>query len=314
MPELPEVETIRGQLAPLVEGRTLRRMEILDARWSRPLTPEQLSDALEGRRIERLGRRGKYLVWSFDGDVHLAQHLRMTGAVLFEPGGGRSGIDPPHTRVRLQLGPVKRATRPAGGEAARRTSPPSTAASGVVAGRGSVRLVIVDPRRFGTGELLLGSEALAAFFAARLGLEPLDERFTGEHLRRLARGRTAPVKAFLLDQRRVAGVGNIYADEALFRAGVHPLRPAGRLSPAQWSALRDAVMAALQAGIDARGATIDDFRDIDGVSGSFQDQFLVHRRAGEPCPRCGSEIVKMVVGGRGTYVCETCQPRPRRRG
>jgi formamidopyrimidine-DNA glycosylase len=121
------------------------------------------------------------------------------------------------------------------------------------------------------------------------------------------------VKAFLLDQRRVAGVGNIYADEALFRAGVHPRRPAGRLSPAQWAALRDGVIEALRAGIDARGATIDDFRDIDGVSGSFQDQFLVHRRAGEPCPRCGGEIVKMVVGGRGTYVCETCQPRPRRR-
>jgi formamidopyrimidine-DNA glycosylase len=298
MPELPEVETIRGQLAPLVEGRTLRRMEILDARWSRPLAPEQLSDALEGRRIERLGRRGKYLVWSFEGDVHLAQHLRMTGAILFEPGGGRSAVDPPHTRVRLELGPVKRGSQAAGGDTARRP----------------VRLVIVDPRRFGTGELLLGSEALEAFFAARLGLEPLDEGFTGEHLRRLARGRTAPVKAFLLDQRRVAGVGNIYADEALFRAGVHPLRPAGRLSTAQWTALRDAIMAALQAGIDARGATIDDFRDIDGVSGSFQDQFLVHRRAGEPCPRCGGEIVKMVVGGRGTYVCETCQPRPRRRG
>jgi formamidopyrimidine-DNA glycosylase len=312
MPELPEVETIRGQLAPLVVGRTLRRIEILDARWSRPLTPEQLSDALEGRRIERLGRRGKYLLWSFEGDIHLAQHLRMTGAVLFEPGGGRSGIDPPHTRVRLELGPARRGSR-AGRKAARGSATAGRAASGPATGRGAVRLVIVDPRRFGTGELLLGSEALESFFAVRLGLEPLDERFTGEHLRRLARGRTAPVKAFLLDQRRVAGVGNIYADEALFRAGVHPRRPAGRLSPAQWASLRDAVIAALRAGIDARGATIDDFRDIDGVSGSFQDQFLVHRRAGEPCPRCGGEIVKMVVGGRGTYVCETCQPRPRRR-
>jgi formamidopyrimidine-DNA glycosylase len=289
MPELPEVETIRGQLAPLVEGRTLRRMEILDARWSRPLTPGQLSGALEGRRVAHLGRRGKYLVWSFDDDIHLAQHLRMTGAVLCDPSkGGRAGVDPPHTRVRLDLGPPR-------------------------GGRGGVRLAIVDPRRFGTGELLAGSEALEAFFSARLGLEPLDERFTVEHLWRLARGRSAPIKAFLLDQRRIAGVGNIYADEALFRAGVHPLRPAGRLSRAQWAALREGIIAALLAGIDARGATIDDFRDIDGVSGSFQDQFLVHRRAGEPCPRCGAEIVKMVVGGRGSYVCETCQPRPRPR-
>jgi formamidopyrimidine-DNA glycosylase len=288
MPELPEVETIRGQLAPLVEGRRLEQMEILDARWARPLAGRELADALEGRRIERLDRRGKYLVWSFEDDVYLVQHLRMTGAVLCLPDGERPGPDPPHTRVRLQLGP-----REGGGE--------------------GVRLVIADARRFGTGELLAGREALEAFFAARLGLEPLEEGFTAEHLARLARGRTAPIKAFLLDQRRIAGVGNIYADEALFRAGVHPLRAAGRLSRRQYAALREAVIEALLAGIDARGATIDDYRDVEGVSGSFQDQFLVHRRAGEPCPRCGSEIVKMVVGGRGTYVCETCQPRPRTR-
>jgi formamidopyrimidine-DNA glycosylase len=311
MPELPEVETIRGQLSPLVEGRTLRRMEILDARWSRPLAPEELSSALEGRRVERLARRGKYLLWSFEDDVHLAQHLRMTGAVLVEPAAGGSGIDPPHARVRLELGP-----QPAGRARSRhgaRLGAEARNTASVGRDRAGLRLAIVDPRRFGTGELLLGSEELEAFFAARLGLEPLDERFTAEQLKRLARGRRAPIKAFLLDQRRVAGVGNIYADEALFRAGVHPLRPAGRLSRGQYAALRDGVIEALQAGIDARGATIDDFRDVDGVSGSFQDQFLVHRRAGEPCPRCGREIVKLLVGGRGTYVCETCQPRPRRR-
>src|SRR3984893_13415865 len=106
MPELPEVETIRSQLAPLVEGRTLRRLEILDWRWSRPLLPEELEAALEGRRIELLTRRGKYLVWSFDGDVHLAQHLRMTGAVLYQPAGAAADVDPPHTRVRLELGPA----------------------------------------------------------------------------------------------------------------------------------------------------------------------------------------------------------------
>jgi formamidopyrimidine-DNA glycosylase len=311
MPELPEVETIRGQLAPLVEGRTLRRIEILDWRWSRPLSPEELEAALQGRRIERLTRRGKYLVWSFDGDVHLAQHLRMTGAVLCQPAGARAGEDPPHTRVRLELGGASGARR-------RDASPhgrhgPDGSSGGGRSPRRSLRLAIVDPRRFGTGELLLGSDALEAFFAGRLGLEPLEESFTPEHLRGLARGRRAPVKAFLLDQRRIAGVGNIYADEALFRARVHPLRPAGALSLSQWAGLREGMIEALRAGIDARGATIDDFRDVDGVSGSFQDQFLVHRRAGEPCPRCGAEIVKMVVGGRGSYVCETCQPRPRLR-
>jgi formamidopyrimidine-DNA glycosylase len=275
MPELPEVETIRRQLAPLVQGRRLHGMEILDPRWSRPLAPGELTAALVGRRIRTLGRRGKYLVWSMDGDVHLVQHLRMTGAVLCEP-----KPEPAHVRVRIELRPKR-------------------------------RLVIVDPRRFGTGELLLGGEALEAFFAARLGLEPFDERFTAEHLRALARGRTAPIKALLLDQRRIAGVGNIYADEALHRAGIHPRRPAGKLSREQHGRLRAAVIDALHAGIDARGATIDDFRHVDGVRGSFQDQFLVHRRAGEPCGECGTSILKMVVAGRGTYVCETCQPRPR---
>jgi formamidopyrimidine-DNA glycosylase len=268
MPELPEVETIRRQLAPLVEGRRLEHVEILDARWSRPLEPRELAEALEGRLVEELGRRGKYLVWDLEDDVHLVQHLRMTGAVLCDP-----APEPPHTRVRIELG------------------------------RGR-RLVIVDPRRFGTGELLLGGEALEAFFAARLGLEPL---------RGQARGRSGPVKAFLLDQRRIAGVGNIYADEALFRAGIHPLRPAGRLSKEQYVRLRETTIASLQDGIEARGATIDDFRHVDGMRGSFQNQFLVHRREGEPCGTCGTTIVKMVVGGRGTYVCETCQPRPSRR-
>jgi formamidopyrimidine-DNA glycosylase len=280
MPELPEVETIRRQLDPLVRGTRLERMEILDPRWSRPLAPGELSAALLGRRIEGLGRRGKYLLWSFEGDVHLAQHLRMTGVVLCEP-----DPEPAHTRVRLDLG---------------------RAYAGSL-----TRLVIVDPRRFGTGELLLGSQALEAFFAARLGLEPFDERFTNEHLRGLARGRRAPIKALLLDQRQIAGVGNIYADEALFRAGIHPLRPAGRLSAPQHARLREAIIEVLRAGIDARGASIDDFRHLDGVRGSFQDQFLVHLRAGEPCGRCGRTILKTVVAGRGTYVCESCQPRPR---
>jgi formamidopyrimidine-DNA glycosylase len=269
------VETIRRQLAPLVEGRTLERVKVLDERWCRPLAPGEMTDALEGRRVEQLGRRGKYLLWGLSEDVYLAQHLRMTGTILCDP-------DPAQTHVRVQIE--------------------------LDDGTG---LAIVDPRRFGTGELLLGDEALDAFFAARLGLEPLDERFSAEHLRTLARGRTAPIKAFLLDQRRVAGVGNIYADEALHRAGIHPRRPAGRLSTDQYEQLREAVVWALEAGIEARGATIDDFRHVDGVWGSFQDRFQVHRREGEPCPSCGTTIVKMVVAGRGTYVCETCQPRPR---
>lgn len=278
MPELPEVETIRRQLAPLVEGRRIGAIEVLDPRWSRPLAPAEIEDALRGRTVMELGRRGKYLLWRLRGDVHLAQHLRMTGSILADP-----DPEPPHTRVRMRLGPA----------------------------RGGTRLAIVDPRRFGTGELLLGERALELFLDARLGLEPFDEGFTAEHLRMLLAGRRAPIKALLLDQRLIAGVGNIYADEALFRARIHPRRPAGRTTLAEAAVLREAIVQALTAGIDARGASIDDFRHVDGVRGSFQDRFLVHLRAGQPCFECGTTIVKMVVAGRGTYVCEHCQPRPR---
>jgi formamidopyrimidine-DNA glycosylase len=279
MPELPEVETIRRQLAPAVTGRTLTEVEILDARWCEPLAPAELTDVLEGRRVRALGRRGKYLDWDLGDEVHLLMHLRMTGTLLLDP------LElPAHTRVRIALD-------------------------------GEHELAFVDPRRFGTGELVLGEAALEAFYAARLGVEPFDEEFTPALLRGLARGRRAPIKAFLLDQRMVAGVGNIYADEALFRSGVHPSRRAGALRPAQYALLRDAVREVLAAGIDARGASIDDFRHLDGARGSFQDLFLVHRREGEPCVRCGTTIRKMVVAGRGTYVCVGCQPPPRlRRG
>jgi formamidopyrimidine-DNA glycosylase len=274
MPELPEVETIRGHLAPHVAGRTLEAVEVLDARWCMPLAPSEIVHAIEGRVVERLSRRGKYLVWELSDDVYLLMHLRMTGTLLLDP-------DPPsrHPRVRFDVGDHV--------------------------------LVFDDPRRFGTGELALGPEALAAFFDARLGVEPLGRDFTGDHLYALAKTSRATVKAFLLDQKRVAGVGNIYADEALFRARVHPLRPANRLTRAQCAAIRDAVVESLMAGLEAKGATIDDFRDPDGVSGSFQDQFLVHLREHEPCVNCGHRVRKLRAAGRGTYVCERCQPRPR---
>jgi len=273
MPELPEVETIRRNLAPQVEGRTLQRLEILDPRWSRPLAPRELADAVEGRRVERLGRRGKYLIWELQDEAYLLVHLRMTGNLLIDP------VEPSHNRVWFELG--------------------------------DHRLAFTDPRRFGTGELALGEDGLGAFLAGRLGVEPLDGGFTAEHLYALARSSRAPIKAFLLDQKRVAGVGNIYADEALFRARIHPLRPANRLTRAQCAALRDAVVASLEAGIAAKGATIDDFRDPYGVSGTFQNEFLIHLREGEGCRNCGRPVRKLRAAGRGTYVCERCQPRPR---
>jgi len=275
VPELPEVETIRRQLAPHVHGRTIVDARILDQRWTRPDPPGPVEAVLRGAVVEGLERAGKYLVWVLSGDRYLLQHLRMTGTLLYDP-----PAPPAHTRVLLEFDDGH-------------------------------RLVYVDPRRFGTGHLVHGESGRDDYLSARIGIEPLTPEFTAEHLRRLARGRTAPVKAFLLDQRRIAGVGNIYADEALFRARIHPLRPAGRLTAGDWARVRDGIEEALSAGIEAKGASIDDFRHVDGARGSFQDLFLVHRRAGRPCPRCGTTIRKIVVGGRGTYVCERCQPRPR---
>jgi formamidopyrimidine-DNA glycosylase len=277
VPELPEVETIRRQLAPLVVGRTLEHVAIDDPRWTRPLTPAAVEDALTGRTVERLSRRGKYLVWELSDEVFLIQHLRMTGTVLHD-----APADTRHVHVRMALSDGH-------------------------------TLSISDPRRFGTGDLALGEEARDAYFAPRLGIEPLDGGLDGPALRAIVRDRRPPIKAVLLDQRQIAGVGNIYADEALFRAGIHPLRPARQLTGAQCDALAAGVVAALTAGLDAGGATIDDFRHVDGVYGGFQHEFLVHRREGEPCPTCGRTIVKFVAAGRGTYACETCQVKPRLR-
>ncbi|HEX4107158.1 MAG TPA: bifunctional DNA-formamidopyrimidine glycosylase/DNA-(apurinic or apyrimidinic site) lyase [Solirubrobacteraceae bacterium] len=276
MPELPEVETIRRQLAPLVQGQVLERVEVLDARWCAPVSVEAMQEALRGREVLRLDRRGKYLIWELDDGLRLLLHLRMTGALLADP-----GERPAHARVRWGLR--------------------------------AHEVWLVDPRRFGTGELARGPEGLDAFLATRLGLEPFDPAFTAAHLRALATGRRAPIKAFLLDQRRVAGIGNIYADEALHRAAIHPLRPAGELRAGDWERLRAAVLQALGDGIDARGASIDDFRHIDGVRGSFQERFLVYGRTGLPCGRCGAAIVKLRAAGRGTYICGRCQRAPRRR-
>ncbi|MEA2330187.1 MAG: formamidopyrimidine-DNA glycosylase [Thermoleophilaceae bacterium] len=276
MPELPEVETLRRQLAPALEGRRIEHVEVRDPRWCEPAPPEAIEDAVRGRLVEHVGRRGKYLIVSLEDDVHLVMHLRMTGNLLLT----EDPEDPAHLRVAIALD---------SGE----------------------RLLFVDVRRFGTGDVLLGSDALAEYFASRLGVEPLSPDFTAEALRAMARGRKQPVKAFLLSQERVAGVGNIYADEALFRARIHPLRPVGSLKRDQIEALRAGVVESLELGIDSKGASIDDYRHVDGARGTFQDRFLVHTRAGEPCPRCGTTIEKLRAAGRGTYVCPVCQRRPR---
>ncbi len=297
MPELPEVETVARQLDPELSGRRIERLEVLDGRWSRPVPPEQLGEAVTGTTIHGLGRRGKYLLLALDGERTLVMHLRMTGnLVLVE---GEDVIDPSEGR-RLYEG--ERST------SARHLRARFTLDDGR-------EVWFTDPRRFGEAQLVEDDKLDDRF--ARLGVEPLSEEFTAAALGEMAANRTAPLKSFLLDQSGVAGVGNIYADEALYRARLHPLSPAGSMKPEHHEALRDAVVGALEAGIDNGGSSIDDYRDGRGEKGTMQDEFLVHTRAGEPCPNCETTIIRIVVGGRSTYYCPNCQLRlrkkPRRR-
>ncbi len=294
MPELPEVETVCRQLEPELERHRIESLEVLDPRWCRPVPPAELEAALAGRTIECLGRRGKYLLLGLDGAQTLVMHLRMTGnLVLIE---GEERLDPSEG-MRLY-------------EGERSTSERHLRARFVLDdGR---ELWFTDPRRFGE-VLLLDDGELDVHFASRLGVEPLSAEFTPEALGEIADGRTAPLKSFLLDQKGIAGVGNIYADEALFRARLHPLSPAGSMKVEHLEALHEGVIAALEAGIDGGGASIDDYRDGRGEKGRMQDEFLVHTREGQPCPRCGGTIERAVVSGRSTYFCPSCQVRLRRR-
>jgi formamidopyrimidine-DNA glycosylase len=291
MPELPEVETIRRQLEPDLCGRRFEAVEVLDPYFAKPASAGALESAASGRSVIDVGRRGKYLVFELDDGNSLVIHLRMTGSItLLAPDGTAS---PGDARIHAPGDPEKhlkaRFTLDDGGE-----------------------MLFADPRRFGRG-FIAGPEALEAYFDSRLGVEPLSPDFTVEAMAAMSAGRTGPLKSFLLNQKGVAGVGNIYADEALFRAGLHPLSPGGSMKPEHHRALRDGVVEALQRGLDLGGASIDDYRDARGDTGSMQNEFLVHRREGEACPRCGEKIVRIVVGGRSTYFCPACQKRLRRR-
>ena len=289
MPELPEVETIRRQLAPAVAGKRLERLDVLDPRWCAPAAPDEVDAATRGRRVERLSRRGKYLIWTLEGDVHVVMHLRMTGNLLLA-GAERFGAP----RLYEPEQPEERFLR---------------ASFELDDG---TELWFTDARRFGHGSVFAGAE-LEAYLGERLGVEPLGPDLTPEHLLAQAAGRTAPLKSFLLDQRRVAGIGNIYADEALHRAELHPLSPAGSMRAIHSEALVEGIVEALELGLANGGSSIDDYRDSRGEQGSMQEEFLVHTREGQECPRCGGEIHRIVVGGRSTYFCPDCQVRLRRR-
>jgi formamidopyrimidine-DNA glycosylase len=268
VPELPEVETIRAKLAPRLRDRALVRVEILDPRLTRPVDLFEVAERLEGDRVLAVERRGKYLVLRLESGGGLLVHLRMTGSFAFAP---RT-----HERAVLELDD-------------------------------GVRLAYRDVRRFGTW-LVLEAAELEPYLATKNGPEPLEAGFTAAWLGAQLARRRGPVKAVLLDQRVVAGLGNIYADEALWRARVNPLRSAATLDTDEVVRVHRAIRAALRAGIARQGSTLRDYATPDGESGSMQDEFRVYGRDGKPCPRCRATIVKTRVGGRGTWYCPRCQP------
>jgi formamidopyrimidine-DNA glycosylase len=276
VPELPEVETVRRRLAPVMEGRTFEQVEIADTRLTRPLDPIEVAAELQGERVALVDRRGKYLIVRFESGRALLVHLRMTGSFLVSPEGALAAD--PHRRAVVTLDD--------GSDVSYR-----------------------DVRRFGTW-LLLEPDEVDAYVDARVGREPLADAYRAKHLAERLAGRRAPVKAALLDQRTVAGVGNIYADEALWRARIHPLTPAAALDAEQVKALHRGVRQALQAGIRRQGSTLRDYRLPNGEAGGAQHEFKVYGRAGEGCERCGTPIDKIRVAGRGTWYCPSCQRLP----
>ena len=273
MPELPEVETVRRQLEPVLVGRRFERVVILDGRLVRPHEPERVAHQLERERVTAVERRGKYLVVRFETGRVLLIHLRMTGGLR-------------HTRGDLPDDPHRRAVV-------------------ILDDRSAVSYR--DVRRFGTW-LVFEPQELDDYLGARLGAEPLESGFTASRLQQRLAGRRAPLKVALLDQRTVAGLGNIYADEALWRARLHPLREARLVTTPEIARLHRAIRSALEQGITRQGATLRDYRTPNGSPGGMQEKFSVYGRAGRPCKRCGTPIEKIRAGGRGTWYCPGCQP------
>ncbi len=272
MPELPEVETTRRGLEPLLVGQCIRAAVVRDRRMRQPV-PRKLPQLVAGTTIRGLARRGKYLLVDC-GAGHLILHLGMSGRLWVVPNG-----EPPaahdHFDLVLENGTVVR---------------------------------LRDPRRFGL-VLWQAGDPLAHALLARIGPEPLSDAFDGPALHAATRSRSAAIKLVLMDSRVVAGVGNIYANEALFRAGINPRLAAGRLSRDRCNRLVAEIRRTLKRAIVAGGSSLRDYVRSDGLAGNFQSEFTVYGRAGEPCPRCATKIREIRQGQRSTFFCPRCQRR-----
>jgi len=288
MPELPEVETVKRGLEPVLQGRRIERVELRRAGLRFPF-PDTFAERLAGAWVERLSRRAKYILVELNTGQSLLVHLGMTGrfTVLspkgtsnlgefyFEAGAG-AGADGPHDHVVIYL-------------------------------NGGIRLVYSDPRRFGMMDLLETSAAGEHRLLSGLGVEPLGNELSAAYLVKKFKDKAAPMKAALLDQRIIAGLGNIYVCEALYRARISPLRKAGAVRLAQLEELVRHVRDILTEAILAGGSTLQDFQHTDGASGSYQQRFQVYDREGEPCLSCAKPIRRLIQSGRSSFYCASCQ-------
>lgn len=280
MPELPEVETVRRGLLPAMEGARIEQAVLNrpDLRW--PL-PERMAERLEGATVERLRRRSKYILADLDTGESLLIHLGMSGRMLVSGvmlGGFHLDHPAPqkHDHVVLHMS-------------------------------GGGRVTFNDARRFGAMDLVRTDREAAHWLLAGLGPEPLGNMFDESYLIDKLRGRATPIKAALLDQRIIAGLGNIYVSEVLFRAGIDPRRQAGRISAKRVAALVPVIRAVLLEAIEAGGSSLRDHRQADGELGYFQHAFRVYDREDEPCVTCGTPIRRIVQSGRSSFFCPSCQ-------
>lgn len=288
MPELPEVETYVQALRPLLRGKTVVAAEV---RWPRTIAEPEASlfpEMVRGRRFVSFGRRGKYMLFGLDSGETLVVHLRMTGELRIHPQiaqGQEEGSEEEE------------------GEGARPAIAVDKHTHVLFALDSGEEMRYRDARKFGRIWLVRDTETVLG----KLGPEPLDERYSAKMLAQAVAGRKATIKALLLNQAVVAGIGNIYADEALFRARVDPRRAGGGLAEEEVEQLYEAVREVLQAGIKAQGSSVQNYAPPTGGKGNFQEQFQVFRRGGEPCFRCGAPIRRIVLGQRSTHFCSTCQ-------
>ncbi len=269
MPELPEVETIARGLANAVNGKTIDFATVLRPKVVLP-EPERFVREIAGERIGAVGRRGKFVVLSLVSGRQLVVHLRMTGRLIVQAAGATS--PEPYSNVLLSL-------------------------------TDGSRVCFADVRQFGRMRLAEPEEP----WAAEVGLEPLSNDFSFERFSSMLDGRVTPIKVFLLDQRRIAGIGNIYACEALWDARIRPNRRAGTLSKQARRRLHHSIQDVLRRAIEMRGTSVDDYVDAEGLRGGFQNVLSVYSRHGQSCPRCERPIVRTVLAQRGTWWCRTCQ-------